>query len=60
MVKHEKALMREVRVDNPNPNYAAMMLEQLGGGNGELKAALTEPNKLSVKKKTVLAGDCPR
>lgn len=40
MFKHEKALLHEVKVDNPNPNYAAMMLEQLGGGNGELKAAM--------------------
>lgn len=40
MFKHEKALLHEVKVDSPNPNYAAMMLEQLGGGNGELKAAM--------------------
>ncbi|MGE5396864.1 MAG: manganese catalase family protein [Chitinophagales bacterium] len=40
MFKHEKTLLHPVKVDAPNPNYAAMMLEQLGGGNGELKAAL--------------------
>lgn len=40
MFKHEKALLQEVRVDKPNPNYAAMLQEQLGGPQGELKAAL--------------------
>lgn len=40
MFKHDKHLLQEVRVDGPNPNYAAMMQEQLGGPQGELKAAL--------------------
>ncbi len=40
MFKHDKALLKEVRVDGPNPNFAAMMQEQLGGPQGELKAAL--------------------
>jgi Mn-containing catalase len=40
MFKHEKPLLHEVKVDNPNPQYAAMLLEQLGGSNGELKAGL--------------------
>ena len=40
MFKHEKQLLKEVRVDRPNPNYANMMQEQLGGPQGELKAAL--------------------
>ena len=40
MFKHEKQLLREVKVDAPNPNYAAMMQEQLGGPHGELKAAM--------------------
>jgi Mn-containing catalase len=40
MFKHEKNLLSEVRVNKPNPNYAAMLQEQLGGPNGELKAAL--------------------
>lgn len=40
MFKHDKALLKEVRVDAPNPNYAAMLQEQLGGPQGELKAAL--------------------
>ncbi|MBU5483493.1 manganese catalase family protein [Clostridium sp. MSJ-11] len=40
MFKHEKQLLKEVRVERPNPQYAVLMQEQLGGGNGELKAAL--------------------
>ena len=40
MFKHDKALLREVRVEKPNPQYAVLMQEQLGGGNGELKAAM--------------------
>lgn len=40
MFKHEKQLLREVKVERPNPQYAVLMQEQLGGANGELKAAL--------------------
>ena len=40
LFKHEKELLTTVRVDGPNPTYAAMLVEQLGGGNGELKAAM--------------------
>lgn len=40
MFKHEKQLLHEVKVDAPNPNYATMLQEQLGGPQGELKAAL--------------------
>lgn len=40
MFKHEKALLHEVKVNAPNPNYAAMLQEQIGGSNGELKAGL--------------------
>ncbi len=40
MFKHEKQLLHPVRVDGPNPNYAALLQEQLGGAQGELKAAL--------------------
>lgn len=40
MFKHEKQLFHPVAVEGPNPQYAALMQEQLGGGNGELKAAL--------------------
>lgn len=40
MFKHEKQLLKEVKIDKPNPNYANMMREQLGGPHGELKAAM--------------------
>jgi len=40
MFKHEKALLFDVKVDAVNPNYAAIMQEQLGGPHGELKAAM--------------------
>lgn len=40
MFKHEKQLMCEVKVERPNPQYAVLLQEQLGGGNGELKAAM--------------------
>ena len=40
MFKHEKILFHPVGVEAPNPHYAALLQEQLGGGNGELKAAL--------------------
>ena len=40
MFKHEKSLLREVKVEKPNAQYAILMQEQLGGANGELKAAL--------------------
>lgn len=40
MFKHEKQLLREVKVEKPNPQYAVLMQEQIGGGNGELKAAM--------------------
>lgn len=40
MFQHDKQLLKNVRVDGPNPNYANMMQEQLGGAHGELKAAM--------------------
>ncbi|MDP2856608.1 MAG: manganese catalase family protein [Bacillota bacterium] len=40
MFKHDKALLEIVKVERPNPAYASMLQEQLGGGNGELKAAM--------------------
>lgn len=40
MFKHEKQLFHPVAVEKPNPQYAALLQEQLGGGNGELKAAM--------------------
>ncbi len=40
MFKHEKMYLNPVRVDRPNPNYAALLQEQLGGPQGELKSAM--------------------
>ena len=40
MFKHEKQLLHPVEAECPNPQYAALLQEQLGGGNGELKAAM--------------------
>ena len=38
--EHKKQLLHEVKVEKPNPQYAVLIQEQLGGGNWELKAAL--------------------
>jgi Mn-containing catalase len=40
MFLHNKRLMYTVRVDQPNPAFAKMLLEQFGGPNGELAAAM--------------------
>lgn len=40
MFRHVKDLQFDVRVDRPNPRFATMLLEQFGGPNGELKAAM--------------------
>ncbi len=40
MFKHEKQLFHPVGIERPNPQYAALLQEQLGGGNGEMKAAM--------------------
>ncbi|MFZ0835436.1 MAG: manganese catalase family protein [Mycobacterium sp.] len=40
MFLHNKKMMYTVRVDEPNPAFAKMLLEQFGGPNGELAAAM--------------------
>lgn len=40
MFKHEKMLFHPVGVERPNPQYAALLQEQLGGANGEMKSAM--------------------
>ncbi|MDF2655811.1 MAG: ydbD 2 [Bacillota bacterium] len=40
MFRHEKQLLNPVKIERPNPQYAVLLQEQLGGGNGELKAAM--------------------
>lgn len=40
MFHHVKELQFNARVSRPDPRFAALLLEQFGGGNGELKAAM--------------------
>jgi Mn-containing catalase len=40
MFFHKKDLIHKVQVDEPNPRFAQLMLEQFGGATGELSAAL--------------------
>jgi Mn-containing catalase len=40
MYHHVKKLMYTVRVDEPDPKFGNMLLEQFGGANGELAAAM--------------------
>ena len=40
MFMHNKKLMYTVRVSEPNPALATLMLEQFGGPQGELAAAM--------------------
>ena len=41
MFFHKKELIeKEVKIDEPNPRFAQLLLEQFGGATGELSAAL--------------------
>jgi Mn-containing catalase len=40
MYHHIKKLMYTVRIDEPDPRFGRMLLEQFGGANGELAAAM--------------------
>lgn len=40
MFYHTKELQFNARVSKPDPKFARLLLEQFGGGNGELKAAM--------------------
>jgi Mn-containing catalase len=40
MFHHVKELQFNARVSQPDPRFARLLLEQFGGGNGELKAAM--------------------
>lgn len=40
MFYHVKKLQFNARVSKPDPRFARLLLEQFGGGNGELKAAM--------------------
>ncbi len=41
MFYHVKELQFNARVSKPDPAFASLLLEQFGGANGELAAALT-------------------
>lgn len=40
MFHHSKELQFNARVSGPDPRFASLLLEQFGGANGELKAAM--------------------
>src|SRR3954468_19093460 len=40
MFHHVKEVQFNARVSGPDPKFASLLLEQFGGGNGELKAAM--------------------
>jgi Mn-containing catalase len=40
MFHHVKELQFKARVSKPDPRFASLLMEQFGGGNGELKAAM--------------------
>jgi hypothetical protein len=40
MFQHIKDLQFDARVSGPDPRFARILLDQFGGGNGELKAAI--------------------
>jgi RHS repeat-associated protein len=40
MFYHVKDLQFDARVSRPDPRFAGLLLEQFGGGNGELNAAM--------------------
>jgi len=40
MFRHEKQMLNPVKIEKANPQYAVLLQEQLGGANGELKAAM--------------------
>ena len=43
MYHHIKKLMYTVQIGTPDPKFGNMLLEQFGGANGELAAAMLEP-----------------
>ena len=40
MFHHVKELQFNARVSGPDPRFASLLMEQFGGANGELKAAM--------------------
>ena len=45
MFSYEKMLQYPVRIKNPNPKYAAIIVSQLGGADGEVGASLRYLNQ---------------
>ena len=45
MWAYEKKLQYPVKIKNPNPTYAKIIISQLGGPDGELGAALRYLNQ---------------
>ena len=61
MFKHEKQLFHPIGVEGPNPQYAVLLQEQLGGANGELKAAMQYVSRafeLRIRKLRIFFGYC--
>ena len=50
MYHHVKKLMYTVRVGVPDPRFGNMLLEQFGGANGELAAAMQYSVQGSIAK----------
>ncbi len=48
MFHHVKELQFDARVSGPDPAFAKLLLEQFGGGNRELKAAMQYFQKISA------------
>ena len=48
MYHHIKQLMYDVHVDEPDVRFGTMLLEQFGGANGELAAAMQSPFRAGV------------
>jgi len=49
MFLHNQKMMFSVRLDEPNPEFAKLLLEQFGGPNGELAAASATSRRAGQK-----------
>ena len=55
MFKHEKQFFHPVEVERPNPQYAALLQEQLGGANGELTPPATLGQEITLLSQEIYA-----
>jgi len=53
MFYHVKELQFNAKVSKPDPKFATLLLEQFGGANGELAAALRYFAQAFAAKKTI-------